>query len=218
MNLNIKACIFDFDGILVNSEKVLVKLWGRAAGEYGVDFKDEDFFPCLGRTLEDIKNIQLAKFGAAYPFEDIYQKVQQYFRESIQKNGLPLVDGVLEIQAYFQQRNIKMAVASSTYREEVLFRMEKAGIADLFTIVLGGDEIEHPKPAPDIFLKAAQLLQTDPQGCLVLEDSENGVLAAKAAGMHVFAIKNLSPITDSMHEKADAVFPSHQALLDYLQQ
>jgi beta-phosphoglucomutase-like phosphatase (HAD superfamily) len=65
MEMNIRACIFDFDGILVNSEIVLVKTVGRAAGEYGFDFKDEDFFPCLGRTLEDIKNIQMAKFGPA---------------------------------------------------------------------------------------------------------------------------------------------------------
>lgn len=216
MEMNIRACIFDFDGILVNSEIVLVKLWGRAAGEYGFDFKDEDFFPCLGRTLEDIKNIQMAKFGPAYPFENIYQKVQRYFRESIQKNGLPLVDGVLDIQAYFKQRHVKMAVASSTYREEVLFRMQKAGIADLFNVVLGGDEIKHPKPAPDIFLRAAQLLQTEPEACLVLEDSENGVLAAKAAGMHVFAVQNLSPITDKMRENADAIFPSHHALLEHL--
>ncbi|NMB62068.1 MAG: HAD family phosphatase [Chloroflexi bacterium] len=216
MDMNIKACIFDFDGILVDSETVLVKLWGRAAGEYGFDFKDEDFFLCLGRTLADIKHIQMGRFGPAYPFENIYQKVQLYFREFIQKNGLPLVDGALDIQAYFKHHHIKMAVASSTYREEVLFRMEKAGIADLFTVVLGGDEIKNPKPAPDVFLRAAQLLRTKPEACLVLEDSENGVLAAKAAGMHVFAIQNLSPITSRMRDNADAIFPSHHALLDYL--
>ncbi|RJQ44850.1 MAG: HAD family phosphatase [Anaerolineaceae bacterium] len=214
--LDFSACIFDFDGILVDSEVVLVKLWGRAAAEYGFTFRKEHFLPCLGRTAEDIKQIQIDQFGKDYPFDAIYQKVQQYFRETIQMEGLPLVEGALDIRQYLEDLHIKMAVASSTYRDEVLYRMEKAGIAHLFAVVLGGDEIEYPKPAPDIFLKAARCLQVEPSGCLVLEDSQNGVLAAKSAGMRVMVVQNLSPVTEIMREKADAVFPSHSALLQYL--
>ncbi len=210
------ACIFDFDGILVNSEVVLVKLWERAAGEFNYKFQKEDFLQCLGRTAEDIKQIQIDQFGSDYPFDAIYQKVQKYFRATIQADGLPLVPGVLELRQYLEDSHIKMAVASSTYRAEVLYRMEKAEIAHLFTIVLGGDDIQHPKPAPDIFLKTAESLQIEPSDCLVLEDSQSGVLAAKSAGMHVMVVQNLSPVTDIMREKADAIFPSHFALLQFL--
>lgn len=210
------ACIFDFDGILVNSEVVLVKLWERAAGEFNYKFQKENFLQCLGRTAEDIKQIQIDQFGSDYPFDAIYQRVQKYFRATIQADGLPLVPGVLELRQYLEDSRIKMAVASSTYRAEVLYRMEKAGIAHLFTIVLGGDDIQHPKPAPDIFLKTAESLQIEPSGCLVLEDSQSGVLAAKSAGMHVMVVQNLSPVTDIMREKADAIFPSHFALLQFL--
>ena len=214
--LGFHACIFDFDGILVDSEVVLVKLWKKIAAEYRYQFEISDFFPCLGRTAEDIKQIQLDKFGADYPFDAIFRKVQDEFRKIIRDEGLPLVPGVLELRAFLEESHIRMAVASSTYRKEVLFRMERAGIAHLFSTVLGGDDIQHPKPAPDIFLKSAQVLQVDPGECLVLEDSQSGVLAAKAAGMHVVVVQNLSPVSDVMRETADAIYPSHTALLDSL--
>lgn len=215
-NLVFNACIFDFDGILVNSELILVKFWIKAAGEYGYSLHEADFNSCLGRTREDIKQIQIDQFGKIYPFEDIYKKVQEYFHQSIEEDGLPLIDGVLLLQQYLEERGIKMAVASSTYRAEVLHRMEKAGITGLFPLILGGDEIVNPKPAPDIFLKAAEYLAAEPSECLVLEDSENGVLAARRAGMHVFVIPNLGPVTDLMREMADGIFPSHHELLEYL--
>lgn len=214
--LGFHACIFDFDGILVDSEVVLVKLWERAASEFNYRFQKENFLHCLGRTVEDIRQIQISQFGTNYPFDAIYQKVQVYFRETIRVDGLPLVPGVLELRQYLEDSHIKMAVASSTYRAEVLYRMEKAGIAHLFSTVLGGDDIQYPKPAPDIFLKTAESLQVEPSDCLVLEDSQSGVLAAKSAGMHVMVVQNLSPVTEIMHEKADAIFPSHIALLQFL--
>lgn len=215
-SLNFHACIFDFDGILVDSEVVLVKLWKRIAGEYHYDFSEQSFQKCLGRTTEDIKQIQMDEFGSQYPFDEIYQKVHDSFHQMITGHGLPLVPGVLALRQFLEDAQIKMAVASSTYRAEVLFRMEKAGLTDLFSTVLGGDDVFQPKPAPDIFLKAAAALQMEPADCLVLEDSQSGVLAARAAGMQVFVVQNLSPVTEVMREKAHAIFPSHAALLQFL--
>jgi len=215
-SLKFRACIFDFDGILVNSEIVLVKLWVKAAGECGYSFQEELFNSCLGRTWQDIKQIQSDHFGKDYPFDAVYKKVQEYFKQDIDANGLPLVPGVLDVRQFFEDSQIEMAVASSTYRDEVLYRMERAGLDHLFKTVLGGDDIKNPKPAPDIFLKAAEALQVPPSDCLVIEDSESGVLAAKAAGMKVVVVQNLSPVTVTMQEKADGVFLSHAALLQFL--
>ena len=214
--LHITTCIFDFDGVLVDSEIYLVKLWEKAARELGFDFHPQDFYIGLGSSLDDYEQILCQRFGVDFPFEVVLVKVQQYFRELILSEGLPQVDGVGDIQHFLEENHIKMAVASSTYRDEVLFRMQLAGLKDLFTVVLGGDDIEHAKPAPDIFIKAAQLLGSKPEDCLVLEDSENGVLAAKNAGMRVFVVKNLCPITTSIQQKADAIFSSHHELLAYL--
>ena len=215
-SLNFLACIFDFDGILVDSEIVLVKLWVKAAGKYNYQFKEENFYQCLGRTWQDIKKIQVDYFGQDYPFDSIYKQVQEYFKEEINKNGLPLVPGVLEVRQFLEDSHIKMAVASSTYRAEVFYRMERAGLDHLFTTVLGGDDIKNPKPAPDIFIKAAEALHVAPSDCLVIEDSESGVLAAKAAGMKVVMVQNLNPVTDTMRENADGIFLSHAELLQFL--
>lgn len=215
-SLEFHACIFDFDGILVNSEIVLVKLWVKAAAEYNYSFPEEIFNHCLGRTWQDIKQIQLDHFGVDYPFDAIYKNVREYFKLEIDKNGLPLVPGVLEVRQFLEDSHIEMAVASSTYRDEVLYRMERAGLDHLFKNVLGGDDIKNSKPAPDIFLKAAGALQAPPSDCLVIEDSESGVMAAKAAGMKVVMVQNLSPVTDTMRENADGIFSSHAELLQFL--
>jgi len=216
-SLGFQACIFDFDGIVVDSEYILVQLWVKTAREHHYPFEARHFFPCLGRTREDAKRIQLRTFGEDFPYDEIFQQVQERFREIIQEKGLPLVPGVLELRQFIEDAHIKLAIASSTYRAEVLFRMEKAGIAHLFPLVLGGDEIQHPKPAPDIFLKTADSLHIAPFDCLVIEDSQSGVLAAKAAGMHVVVVQNLSPLTPRIRQKADAIFPSHAELLKDLQ-
>ncbi len=216
-SLSFHACIFDFDGILVDSEIVLVKLWVKAAGKYNYQFKEENFYQCLGRTWQDIKQIQIDYFGQDYPFDAIYKQVQEYFKEEINANGLPLVPGVLEVRQFLEDSHIKMAVASSTYRAEVFYRMERAGLDHLFTTVLGGDDIKNPKPAPDIFIKAAEALKVAPSDCLVIEDSESGVLAAKAAGMKAAFVRNLSPVTETIKEKADGIFYSHAEFLQFLE-
>ncbi len=213
-----EACIFDFDGVLVDSERVLVKMWGRAAAEYGYTLRKEHFIPSLGRTLEEIERLQMRQFGPKYPFKKVLEKVQQFFHTYIQTEGLPQVDGALDVRNYFADREYKLAVASSTYSQELSFRMQKAGLDGLFEVVLGGDQILNSKPAPDIFLKAAQDLGVNPAQCVVLEDSENGVLSAKRAGMCVFAVQNLGPVTDIMRENADKVFSSHHALLQFLRE
>jgi len=215
-SLKFRACIFDFDGILVNSEIILVKLWVKAADECGYSFQEELFNNCLGRTWQDIKKIQIDHFGKDYPFDTVYKKVQEYFKQEINKNGLPLVPGVLDVRQFLEDSHIDMAVASSTFRDEVLYRMKRAGLDHLFNTMLGGDDIKNPKPAPDIFLKAAEALQASPADCLVIEDSESGVLAAKAAGMKVVMVQNLSPITDTMRENANGIFHSHAELLQFL--
>jgi len=215
--LDFTTCIFDFDGILVESENLLVMIWEKAAREYGFNFTEADFYPGLGRSIDDYRKILLARFGEEFPFDAVYARVQIYFKSRIQCEGLPLVEGATELRQYLEEMHIKMAVASSTYRDEVLYRMQKTGLSGLFPVVLGGDDIQNAKPAPDIFLRAAELLESKPQDCLVLEDSENGILAAKNAGMRVFLVKNLSPVTAIMQEKADAIFSSHHELLQYLQ-
>ena len=214
--LHFTTCIFDFDGVLVDSEIYLVKLWEKAAREFGFDFCPQDFHIGLGRNLDDYRQILFQRFGAKFPFDVVHDKVQKEFREIIRSEGLPQVEGVADVRLFLEEKHIKMGVASSTYRDEVLFRMQQAGLSGLFPVILGGDDIQCAKPAPDIFLKAAELLGSSPEDCFVLEDSENGVLAAKNAGMHVFVVKNLCPITTSMQEKADAVFSSHYELLAYL--
>lgn len=213
---SLKACIFDFDGILVESESIFNRAWIKAASEYGYQIDESFFIQCYGLSLTDIKQICFDRLGNDFPFEQILKKVTVYFNEYIEAHGLPVRENVLEVKRFFTQRGFKVAVASSTHKESLISSLSIIEQLHEFPVIVGGDEVSRSKPDPEIFLKAASLLKVEPQECLVLEDSENGAVAAKRAGMLVFIVKDLAPITARSRQHADAVFSSHGELLDFL--
>jgi beta-phosphoglucomutase-like phosphatase (HAD superfamily) len=182
--LGFHACIFDFDGILVDSEVVLVRLWKEIAAEYQYQFEISDFFPCLGRTAEDIKQIQLDKFGEDYPFDAIFQKVQDEFRKIIRDMRIAAGSGVLELGTFLEESHIRMAVCQFNLSEGSAVSHGKGrDRPSFFPSVLGGDDIRSETCTGYLSERAAQVMQVDPGECLVLEDSQSGVLAA-SGGMH----------------------------------
>ena len=213
---SLKACIFDFDGILVESEPILNRAWIKASLEYEYELDESFFIQCYGLSLTDIKQICFDRFGNDFPFEQILKNGTKYFNEDIETHGLPVRENALEVKRFFTQRGFKVAVASSTYKETLKSRLSKIGQLHEFPVIVGGDEVLRSKPDPEIFLKAASLLKVNPQECVVLEDSENGAVAAKRAGMVVFVIKDRAPITARSRQHSDAVFSSHGELLDFL--
>jgi len=213
---SLKACIFEFDGTLVESEQISNRAWIKTAAEYGYQINEDLLIQCYGLSLPDTKQIYLDRFGNTFPFEQIMKKVTVYFNEDIEAHGLPVRENALEVKHFFTQRGFKVAVASSTDKESLKSRLSKIGQLHEFPVIVGGDEVLRSKPDPEIFLKAASLLKVDPQECVVLEDSENGAVAAKRAGMLVFIVKDLAPITARSRQHADAVFSSHGELLDFL--
>ncbi|MFH1447040.1 MAG: HAD family phosphatase [Chloroflexota bacterium] len=213
---SLKACIFDFDGILVESEPIFNRAWIKAASEYGYQIDESFFIQCYGLSLTDIKQIYFDRLGNDFPFGQIVEKVNAFFDEEIKAHGLPVRENALDVKSFFTQRGFKVAVASSTHIESLKTRLRKIKQLHEFPVIVGGDEVSRSKPDPEIFLKAASLLKVEPQECLVLEDSENGTVAAKRAGMLVFIVKDLAPITARSRQHADAIFSSHGELLDFL--
>lgn len=125
--------------------------------------------------------------------------------ERYRRDGPPIIEGAVDAVRRIADHH-PVAVASSAHRAVIDAALEAIGLADRFAVVVSSDEVAHGKPAPDVYLEAARRLRVDPAACLVVEDSRNGVLAAKAAGMTVVLVPNASvPPAPGTHDLADVV-------------
>jgi HAD superfamily hydrolase (TIGR01509 family) len=124
---------------------------------------------------------------------------------------------VVALLDLLDERGVPKAVATSTRRAQAIQRLQRAGIASRFTHVVAGDEIVNGKPAPDILWKAAEKMGSSAADCFVLEDSEAGILAAHAAGMHPFLVPDMKPPCKEIAALAMHVFPSLAQVRDYFQ-
>ena len=181
MEQQIRAVLFDMDGLMFDTERLGDEVWRAVAGKYGVTMTPEDVSLLRGRNYESGRRAFLERFGAGFPYDDMSAEVWREVEARLE-HSVPLRPGLFELLDALRARNCKMAVASSTDSARVLHNLETAGVRGYFSAVIGGDQVTHSKPEPEIFLKAAAALDTPPGLCMVLEDSYNGVLHCDGAG------------------------------------
>ncbi|MCL2657801.1 MAG: HAD family phosphatase [Betaproteobacteria bacterium] len=185
------AVIFDMDGLLLDSERIAFEI-GRAASEaLGIVWREEVAFKMIGRNAADNAQMLLREYGADYPLAAHMAEFGRRYDALIAAGGIPLKPGAIELLNRLDELRIPRAVATSTAHARAAFKLERVGLLTRFDALVGGDEITHGKPAPDIFLAAAQRLGVAPASCLALEDSNTGAQAALAAGMQVRIIPDL---------------------------
>lgn len=185
-----KAVIFDFDGLLVDTEWAIYQSWVRVFDKEGHPLPIDIFIQCVGSGyshwnpgdhLEELT-------GKTYDWELINSRRQEEIHADLTSNGL--LPGARELMAYLAERNIPMAVASSSSHRWVDSWLEKLGIRPYMKTVVCRDDGYPVKPDPALYLAAAEGLGLPPADCLALEDSQNGSTAAHNAGMTVFSIPN----------------------------
>ena len=204
----IRSVIFDMDGLMFDTERVARDGWIAVGKEDGynvtVDFLDR----VTGVNAVRVGEICREEFGADFQYETFHLRVYDYMFRIFDRDGMPCKPGLRELLDYLAGHGIRAAVASSSSRSVVVDYLKRADIERYFDAVICGDMVQNSKPAPDIFLKAAELLETPPADCLVLEDSHNGVRAGYAAGMEVIMIPDLIPPTDELRRMADYILPT----------
>ena len=209
------AVIFDMDGVIFDSERVYMECCIKAAEKFGAENVEEVVRKCIGVTNEMTMQILREFFGADFPVDDYWKASIGYFWDFYNEHGaLPMKKGVVEALTYLKEKGYPLAIASSTKTETVTKQLTDAGIVDFFTLIVGGNMVSRSKPAPDIFLKATELLKVEPGECLVIEDSYNGIKAAYAAGIPVVMVPDLLPPTEEMKEKTVAILPSLLSLVE----
>ncbi len=187
------AVIFDMDGLLLDTERIAYQAWMQAAMEWDIKVPDTLYHRVIGRNLRDTEKIFKAYFGASFPFHEVRQRRLDYGEELIAAQGLATRPGASELLNTLHAHAIPKAVATSTGKAEAWRQLAIADLSQHFDILCGGDEVERGKPAPDLFLLAAERLNIRPSACVVLEDSEYGIQAAKEAGMTPLLIPDIKP-------------------------
>ena len=184
----LKAILFDMDGVLLDSEAYICQAGVRMFKEKGYDVDPEDFLEFTGMGENRYLGGVAEKHGIPFELEKDKARTYEIYAEIVAGRLNPL-PGVLDFIEKCRSRGLKMAVASSADPSKVEVNLEEIGIpSSTFGTVVTGLDIEHRKPAPDIFLKAAENLGVDPAECLVVEDAVSGVKAGKAAGAKVLAL------------------------------
>ena len=184
------AAIFDMDGLLLDSERVIMQAWLASAREEGRDLSEADFLTVVGAGAAESRARLTQLLGSGAAFVTVRNRARQ---KILARPGIvfPLKPGALQILGLLKQRGVPCAVASSTRVSEVRDRLEKVGVLEFFRAVAGGDEVPDSKPDPAVYLLAAERLGVRPQECLAFEDTDHGARAAHAAGMRVVLIPDL---------------------------
>jgi len=186
------ALILDFDGLILDTESPIFEEWRETFRARGHDLGMEDWQHALGTFGAYDPCVHLAKLtGEQFDHEALRQEVRA--RNMVRCEAQPLLPGVAERVGEGRRAGLKTAVASSSTSAWVEGWLERHGIRALFDTVCSRDHVERVKPAPDLFLLAAERLGVAPERCVVFEDSPNGIRAARAAGMRCVAIPN--PVT-----------------------
>ncbi len=213
----IRGVVFDMDGLLLDTEAIFKAAWQHAARVCGYTLSDEMFLKFIGRTATDTDDLMVDIFGQEFVPKRFRQVADEYAEDFEDKHGLPVKPGVHALIAFCRQRGWPMAVASSTHAAEVERRLTTSELRHEFKVIVCGDQVSQGKPQPEIYLNAAERLGLAPEACLALEDSHAGVTAAHRAGMTVFMVPDLLPITEEMRELADGIYPSLEEVLALLQ-
>jgi HAD superfamily hydrolase (TIGR01509 family) len=184
----IEAVVFDLDGVLVDSEHVWDEARKELAAERGGRWHEQASRDMMGMSSPEWSRYMHDVIGLEDPPEEISAEVVRRLEE-IYRRELPLIDGAVEAVQRLAVR-WPLGLASSSNRELIDLALELSGLAPYFRVTVSSEEVARGKPAPDVYLEAARRLQVAPGSCAAIEDSENGIRSAKAAGMRVLALPN----------------------------
>jgi HAD superfamily hydrolase (TIGR01549 family) len=205
------AVIFDMDGIILDTEPISMRAWIAAASEIGYQLSEAHCHEMIGLGARESIAYVKAHVPGRGDLDQLEDRANANYRLFSERDGVPCKAGLWELLAFLENERIPKAIATSTPTALAKEKLQRARVLEHFDIIVGGDQVSSGKPAPDIYLLAAQRLGHPPADCFVLEDSGPGLKAAIAAGMKPIFIPDMCRVDERTQEM---VFAKAESLLD----
>ncbi len=205
----VQAIIFDLDGLMVDSEALAKEAWRKVLQRYGHELDTSTIHDLLGLQLADSSRLVWERFRPPISAEQLATEKDRLFLEMVSGNLRPM-PGLYDLLDAVDERRLLRAIATSSRSNYAAVALESIGV-DGFAAVVTADLVKAGKPAPDIYLAAAKMLDLPPSACIALEDSPNGVQAAQSAGMRCVAVPNAMAAATDLGA-ADWLYPSLRAV------
>ncbi|KWW17616.1 MULTISPECIES: HAD family hydrolase [Peribacillus] len=190
----IKAVIFDFDGLILDTETAWYEAYKETMVFYEADLPLERFVTCIGTDNTELNAFFKSQLGDRYNSEEIETKAKSLHEGKMKTPKAR--EGVKEYLEEAKNAGYKIALASSSSKEWVTLYLEKLGLLHYFEAIITGDDVDKVKPAPDLYIKAIEVLKIDPTEAVAFEDSLNGLQAALKAGLKCVIVPN--PVTEAL--------------------
>lgn len=187
-----EAVVFDMDGVMFDSERIVQYSFNKAGEEMGYGLLgDENICFTLGMNRAGRKAYFKEKYGQDFPYDAFQERYSEIYKEYVKRNGLPVKPGLSELLEVLEKKGIPTAVATSSSRENALENLRRAGVLKKFRAVITGDMVKEAKPDPEIYQKACACLDIEPGRAMALEDAPKGIIAAKRAGMYAVFVPDI---------------------------
>jgi len=205
----VDTVIFDMDGTLIDTEKYYRKFWPMALAHFGYEMTDEQALSMrsLGRPFAPARLKEM--FGQELDYYQVRDYRKQLMEECLDREGIQLKKGCVELLTYLKENNIRAAIATATDLERTEKYLGKLGLRDFFSEIVCATMVKEGKPSPDIYRYACEMLQRKPEECIAVEDSPNGVLSAYRAGTKVVMVPDQTQPDEDLQKllfgKADSL-------------
>lgn len=212
-----KAVIFDMDGVIFDSEALVLSCWKIIGESYGISGIDGVFRRCIGTNTAETKRIVLDYYGEEFDYEHFREKASALFQEKTKEKGVPVKRGARELLSYLKVNGYRIGLATSTRKVRAEEELEQAGLLKFFETLVCGDMVTHSKPHPEIYELACREMGLAPAAVYAIEDSFHGVRSASAAGMKVIMVPDMIAPDEEMKGLAWQIYPSLMGVLGLFQ-
>lgn len=206
------AVIFDMDGVLVDTERLLLAGYEQAAQTLGVTARREIYFETIGKSVVDTAAVFAAHYGDEALGMALLERMRAIAAAHMRAHGVPVKPGAAELVAFLKERGCALALASSNSRAHIDAQLTGAGLLSYFEAIVSGDAVARAKPDPEIYLAAFEALGLPEAVGYAVEDSVAGVYAASAAGLRTMLVPDLLQPDETVRRLAAGVYESLPAL------
>ena len=214
----LRAVIFDMDGLLIDTEKHLVRCWCQAAQEMGFDMQRRHALHIRSLAGKYAAPYLKSELGEDFDYFRVRERRKELVAQALAEYGLERKKGALELLKWLKEKGIRTAVATATDEERATRYLTEIGVLSYLDRVVCATMVENGKPMPDVYLYACSQLGERPQDCLALEDSPNGVLSAWRAGCGVVMVPDLTQPDEEIRPILTGLAPDLSAVIPLIEQ